>query len=137
MRTCSAVVEAALDATGSFAAYHGRGPESPHTAAPYWVVYSGLSTADGPAGSPWADSYSEVQVTSIGLEAEQAEYLADSACAALLGQPLVPPNGRAWLRPGAPIGLVITRPVERDDDFGEGMPLFYVVSILDCPTTPA
>jgi len=116
---------------------HGRGPESPHTAAPYWVVYSGLATADGPAGSPWSDLYSEVQVTSIGLEAEQAEYLASAACEALLGQVLPAPDGRAWLRPHAPAGLVITRPVERDDDFGEGMPLFYIVTIFDLPSTPA
>jgi hypothetical protein len=137
MATCSDVVRDALNATGSFEAYHGRGPESPQTAAPYWVVYSGLVTGDGPVNRPWSDLYSEVQVTSVGLEAEQAEYLANAACNALLNGDLPPPSGRAWLRPGSPCGLVITRPVERDDDFGEGLPLFYVVSVFDVPSTPA
>lgn len=137
MPTCSDAVRDALEATGDFPAYHGRGPESPQTAAPYWVVYSGLTTADGTVLRPWSDLYSEVQVTSVGFEAEQAEYLANAACDALLGADLPPPPGRAWLRPGAPAGLVIIRPVERDDDFGEGLPLFYVVSLFDLPSTPA
>jgi hypothetical protein len=137
MATCSDVVRDVLEASGAFPAYHGRGPESPQTAAPYWVVYSGLTSADGPAGSPWADWYSEVQVTSIGLEAEQAEYMSLKAIEVLLSTDLPAPDGRAWMRPAAPAGLVLIRPVERDDDFGEGLPLFYVVMIVDLPSTPA
>lgn len=132
----SAVI-AALEALGTFGVYRGQGPSDPLGQAPYWVVYAGLATTDGPSGSPWADVYHEVQITSVGSQADQAEYMADAAFAALIGQPIPPPAGRAWLRTSTPVGHVLTRPVERDDDFGEGSPLFYVVSIFDLPSTPA
>lgn len=137
LRTTVAAVVATLDADPTYAAYRGQGPASPLTAAPYWVVYGGMAHADGPAGSPWADFSPEVQVTSVGLTAEQAEWMADRAFTLLIGPALTAPTGRAWLRPNAPAGHVLTRPVERDDDFGPSTPLFYVAAIYDLPTTPA
>lgn len=137
LRAHTSAVIAALEALATFGVYRGQGPADPLAMAPYWVVYAGLATTDGPSGDPYADVNPEVQITSVGAQADQAEYLADSAFAALIGQPIPPPAGRAWLRTSAPVGHVLTRPVERDDDFGAGSPLFYVVSIFALPSTPA
>lgn len=136
IRSHVVVVTTALAGTG-FAVFEGKGADDPLSAAPYYVVYGGLVTTDGPSSRPYADADAEVQVTSVGIASNQAEYLADQAFAALVGVALSPPAGRAWLRTGAPVGHVLTRPVERDDDFGAGSPLFYVASIFHLPTTPS
>jgi hypothetical protein len=137
LRTTVGVVVSTLDADAAYAAYRGVGPPDPLTAAPYWVVYGGMGQTDGPVAAPWADLSPEVQVTSVGKTAEQAEWMADRAFTLLIGPALSSPSGRAWARPLAPVGHVLTRPVERDDDFGPSTPLFYVAAIYDLPTTPA
>ena len=133
------VVSSALGSNSSgFAVFHGQGPSDPLAQVPYWVVYSGIVTAEGTSAAPWADVSPEVQVTSVGAQADQAEYLADAAYTALIGTAHAPPAGRSWLRGGtACIGHVLTRPVERDDDYGAGSSLYYIVSIFSTPSTPS
>jgi hypothetical protein len=140
LRTHVDVVITALEsalATPSVEVYRGVGPTDPLEAAPYVVVYSGSLITDGPMSAPWSDAMAEIQVTAVARQADQAEWVADQVFAALIGQPLPPPSGRAWLRPGAPAGHELTRPVTRDQDFGEGAFLFYVVSVFSLPSTPA
>lgn len=135
LRTHVDVVMAALAAAG-LKPFRGMGPPDPLGSAPYCVVYSGLAHTDGPMGAMWADLLPEVQVTCVGKRSDQAELWNDKVFAALIGQALPAPSGRAWLRPGAPAGHVLTRPVARDDDFGVATPLFYQVSIFEFPSTP-
>lgn len=130
------VVVVALRSAG-VVVHRGIGPSDPLTAAPYCVVYAGTTETDGPSSDLYADALTEVQVTSVGKTSEQAEWVADKAFAALVGTFPNPPPGRRWLMPGAPVGHVLTRPVTRDDDFGKGSPLFYIVQIFSLPTTPA
>lgn len=129
-----AVMAALLQA--DLAHFRGIGPTDPLGSAPYAVVSSGAAATDGTAADQYADLEHEVQVTSVGTSPEQAEWFADRVIEALVGTHVPPPPGRKWLRPGAPIGHVLTRPVERDLDFGEGAPLFYVVSIFSLLSTP-
>jgi hypothetical protein len=136
LRTHTDVVMDALVAA-HIAVHRGMGPTDPLGSAPYSVVYAGSATTTGTSADQYADVEQEVQVTSVGTAPEQAEWFADKVRAALVGQLLPPPAGRRWLRPGAPIGHVLTRPVERDLDFGEGAPMFYVVQIFDLLSTPA
>lgn len=135
LRTHVDVVMAAL-VTAGLKPYRGMGPPSPLESVPYCVVYAGTAQTDGPMGAMWSDVMPEVQVTSIGKRSDQAELWNDKVFAALIGQALPPPSGRAWLRPGAPAGHVLTRPVTRDDDFGVTTPLFYQVSVFELPSTP-
>ena len=129
------VVMAALDSAG-LKPYRGVGPADPLGSVPYCVVYAGTATMDGPMGGMWDDAHAEVQVTSVGKRSDQAELWNDKVFAALVGQALPPPSGRAWLRPTACAGHVLTRPVTRDDDFGVQTPMFYQVSIFELPSTP-
>lgn len=136
LRTHVDVVLAALTTAG-LKPYRGVGPADPLATAPYCVVYAGTAQTGGPMGAMWSDVMPEVQVTSIGRRSDQAELWNDKVFAALIGAALAPPAGRAWLRPSNPAGHVLTRPVERDDDYGVANPLFYQVSIFELPSTPA
>jgi hypothetical protein len=128
------VVMAALERSGIERVYRGMGPVDPLGSVPYVVVHSGSAVMSGPVSELHADVDAEVQVTAVGAASEQAEWMNDGVLAALLGHPVSPPAGRAWLQP---IAHVLTRPVERDIDFGEGAPMFYVVSIFSLQSTPA
>jgi len=136
LRPHADVVMAAL-LQADLAVHRGIGPVNPLESVPYAVVFGGAATTSGPASNLYADVAPEVQVTSVGGTAEQAEWVNDRVFEALVGAALAPPPGRRWLLPGAPVGHVLTRPVERDLDFGEGAPLFYVVSIFNLLSTPA
>jgi hypothetical protein len=136
LRDHTDVVMDALRLAG-ITAYRGGGPANPLTAAPYAVVYSGTATSDGPSANPYDDAHTEVQVTSVGVRSDQAEFIADRVHVALLSPSLAPPPGRAWLNPGAPVGHVLSRGVVRDDDFGASSPMFYAIGIYALPTTPA
>lgn len=135
LRTHVDVVMVALASAG-LKPYRGLGPPDPLGTAPYCVVHAGVAHTDGPMGGMWDDVLPEVQITSIGKRSDQAELWNDKVFAALISQALPPPSGRAWLRPSAPAGHVLTRPAERDDDFGVQTPLFYQVSIFELPSTP-
>lgn len=138
LRSHTDVVMAALTSVDKVGVYRGMGPVDPLGSVPYVVVYAGAANTDGPSASQYADVDAEVQVTAVGDSAEQAEWAADEVFAALIGGvALAPPAGRRWLRPGAPVSHVLTRQVERDLDFGEGAPLFYVVSLFSLSSTPA
>lgn len=131
------VVSALLALPIAIPVFRGEGPPDPLATVPYWVVHAGLAVTDGPSADPYADLDPEVQVTSVGSQSDQAEYLADVAFAALIGKALLPPVGRSWMRPGAPVGHELTRPVERDPDYGAGSPLFYVAAVYSLPSTPS
>lgn len=130
------VVVAALQTAG-IAVHRGVGPVDPLAAVPYVVVHAGMVETDGPASALHADTLPEVQLTCVGKTSEQVEWMADKAFDSLLGVALTPPSGRAWLNPGHPVRHVLSRPVERDDDFGAKAPLFYAVHIVALPSTPA
>jgi hypothetical protein len=136
LRPHTDAVQAALLQAG-LSVHRGIGPVNPLGSVPYVVVYAGSTVTSGTVGDLYADAESEVQVTSVGGSSEQAEWANDRVFEALIGAALQPPPGRRWLVPGAPVGHVLTRPVERDLDFGEGAPLFYVVSIFSLLSTPA
>jgi hypothetical protein len=135
LRSHTDVVVEAL-AKGGLAVYRAIGPPDPLHAVPYVVVYAGSGVTDGPAQGIHEDLEFEVQVTAVGTDPEQTEWISDRVFSELVDVPLEPPRGRHWLRPGAPIGHVLTRPIERDVDLGAGAPMFYVVSIYSLPTTP-
>jgi hypothetical protein len=132
------VVVAALTGAG-ITVHRGVGPADPLAAAPYVVVRAGAVQTDGPASALHDDTLPEVWMHCVGKTSEQVEWIADKAFDSLLNTatPLTPPTGRAWMNPGHPVRHVLTRPVERDDDFGTKAPLFYAVHIVQLPSTPA
>lgn len=122
--------------TALLTALRAAHPRVGHAAAPadatlpYAVLHTaGTGPLSGPVGDPHADADSTAQLTCIGADAQQAEWLADELRPVLLG-PLTITGRRvmqSWLE--------TSQPVRRDDDVTP--PLFYAVDQARFLTTPA
>lgn len=123
-------VTAALEAA-SLTVYLGGAPPSvaPTDAQPFIVLYPdpGVSVRASLADDR-VDFIAVVQLTCVGLTAQQALNVSDRARAALDG-PLVVAGRAAW-RPEALEG----QPVHRDDDVTP--PCFYAISRFRLRSTP-
>lgn len=131
----TAAVKAALELVGDLGVYVGRGPDRPHEAVPYAVIYPYTPTYDGPIDDIHADVDYRAQIKTVGGTDEQAEDAADRVRARLLADGgITPPAGRVF---SGPIRCEPLRGAERDDDARLTTPLWMVDELYVLPTTPA
>lgn len=110
-------------------------PVGDHTgdglAAPFVVVYRlAGGSLDGPIDDTQADAVIPYQVTCVGRDAAEAEYVADQVRARMLEQPLTVTD-RTVLN--VELSAAAT-PITRDDDIDP--PVFYTSDRFDIDTTP-
>lgn len=111
---------------------HGWPGTDPHADAPYTVVYLiAGGTVDGTLADPDDDSDLVIQLTSVGIGAEQALRTSDLGRAAMVGHRFVVSGRRCQ-----PCRLrAASDGARRDPDLTP--PLFYCVDRYTVPTFPA
>ncbi len=130
-RVLTDAIIAALEAAGLNVGDAVR-PDDATATAGYVVVYGlGGGTTDGPVGNPEDDAAALYQLTSVGHDRKQAEWVADKARQVLLAATLTLTGGRKVLR----VGVDMLGGVIRDDDVAP--PIWYSPDRYRIFTTPS
>lgn len=98
---------------------------------PYMVLHRLLGTFDGPIAAPDVDAELEYQVTCVGATRDQAEWVADKAITALVGQTVAAASRSLLQR----IYLTDAGMSRRDDTVQP--PVFYATPRFLIYTTPS
>lgn len=107
----------------------GRKPTGQANLYPYCVLYAGTTRMQGTLVDPNEDGLHRIQVTSVGLTRESAEYLRDLVRPILLGRELaIDGHAVVWSE------LVTSQPVARDDDVTPAV--FYAIDVVNLLVTP-